>query len=194
MVIYFVASNADGNETKICSDRLKAVAGRLDHEVNETLVGQPKSACQHGDCRCAPCWRETHNSRVEALSRADIIIVEASTTSFSVGFFVAMAIQQKKPTLILMRDVRKAVGVLAGMNCDLMCLQEYNDDTLDDILEKFIAANVIESKDLRFNFFIDRKIYNYLRWSAQKTGKTKAEILRELVSKEIEKNGEATRF
>ena len=40
---------------------------------------------------------------------------------------------------------------------------------------------------MRFNFFIDRKIYNYLRWASFKTGKTKAEILRDLVENEIEK-------
>ena len=39
---------------------------------------------------------------------------------------------------------------------------------------------------MRFNFFIDRPIYNYLRWAALKTNKTKAEILRELVQREIE--------
>jgi len=55
------------------------------------------------------------------------------------------------------------------------------------MLEKFMVDNDIQSKDMRFNFFIDRKIYNYLRWAAFKTGKTKAEILRDLVETEIEK-------
>ena len=55
------------------------------------------------------------------------------------------------------------------------------------MVEKFLNENDIQSKDMRFNFFIDRKIYNYLRWAAFKTGKTKAEILRDLVQNEIEK-------
>jgi predicted DNA-binding protein len=49
----------------------------------------------------------------------------------------------------------------------------------------FLEDNNISTKDMRFNFFIDRPIYNYLRWAALRTGKTKAEILRELVQREI---------
>ena len=65
--------------------------------------------------------------------------------------------------------------------------EEYTDTTVERILKQFLAENDISTKDMRFNFFIDRPIYNYLRWAALKTGKTKAEILRELVQHEIEK-------
>jgi predicted DNA-binding protein len=54
-------------------------------------------------------------------------------------------------------------------------------------VSQFLEQNHIENKDLRFNFFIDRQIYNYLRWASFKTGKTKAEILRELVLHDIER-------
>jgi len=40
---------------------------------------------------------------------------------------------------------------------------------------------------MRFNFFINSEIYNYLKYEAYVTGKNKSEILRELVLKEIRK-------
>lgn len=63
----------------------------------------------------------------------------------------------------------------------------YTLDDVPDIVADFINENNIDNKDLRFNFFIDRQIYNYLRWAAYQTGRNKSEILRELVLREIEK-------
>ena len=62
-----------------------------------------------------------------------------------------------------------------------MRYREYNNDNLEDIIRQFLTDNDVKAKDLRFNFFLDRQIYNYLRWASLKTGKAKAKILRELV-------------
>jgi hypothetical protein len=76
---------------------------------------------------------------------------------------------------------------VSGVPSSNATFKTYNDKNVSGIIKKFLKENDIQAKDMRFNFFIDRPIYNYLRWAAYKTGKTKAEILRELVSKEIEK-------
>jgi hypothetical protein len=131
-------------------------------------------------------WSLLYKDSVEAINRADAVVAETSTPSFSVGYQVALAIQMKKPVLVLNREgVEKsffASGIEAGID-----YRKYTNDDVDATLTKFLKNNDITTKDMRFNFFIDRSIYNYLRWSALKTGKTKAEILRELVKHEIEK-------
>lgn len=58
------------------------------------------------------------------------------------------------------------------------------------IVKEFLEENVIDTKDLRFNFFLDRPTYNYLRWMSSKTGKTKAEIVRSLLQKEMNKGND----
>ncbi|MDN5275010.1 MAG: hypothetical protein JWP06_911 [Candidatus Saccharibacteria bacterium] len=129
-------------------------------------------------------WSLLYRESVEAINRADVIIAETSTASFSVGYQVALAVNMKKPTLVLNREgVEKsffASGIETGIEYN-----KYTPETVKEILVKFLRENDIATKDMRFNFFIDRPIYNYLRWSALKTGKTKAEILRELVQREI---------
>jgi hypothetical protein len=131
-------------------------------------------------------WSVLYKDSVEAISRADAVVAETSTPSFSVGYQVALAVSMKKPVLVLNREgVEKsffASGVEVGIT-----YKKYTNDNVDQMLTKFLSDNNISTKDMRFNFFIDRSIYNYLRWSALKTGKTKAEILRELVKTEIEK-------
>jgi hypothetical protein len=129
-------------------------------------------------------WALMYKDSAEAISRADVIVAETSIPSFSVGYQVASAVSMKKPVLVLNREgVEKsffASGIEVGIE-----YSKYTPETLQEILEKFLGENDIATKDMRFNFFIDRPIYNYLRWSALKTGKTKAEILRELVQREI---------
>jgi hypothetical protein len=131
-------------------------------------------------------WSVLYQDSVEAISRADAVIAETSTPSFSVGYQVALAVSMKKPILVLNREgVEKsffASGIEAGID-----YKKYTPEDVEAKVSQFLKDNDISVKDMRFNFFIDRTIYNYLRWSALKTGKTKAEILRELVKNEIEK-------
>lgn len=131
-------------------------------------------------------WSLLYKDSVEAINRADVVIAETSTPSFSVGYQVALAVGMKKPILVLNREgVEKsffASGIETGIE-----YRKYTEESVAEILVTFLKNNDIAIKDMRFNFFIDRPIYNYLRWAAQKTGKTKAEILRELVQQEIDK-------
>lgn len=131
-------------------------------------------------------WKTIDTDDAAAISRADVIIVEATRKSFFVGYRMALAVQQKKPTLVLYRDNSFPGASDLSSSANLIYAVEYDENNLEKVLQKFIDENTINTKDMRFNFFIDRAIYNYLRWAAFKTGKTKAEVLRELVQREIE--------
>ncbi|HET7302587.1 MAG TPA: hypothetical protein VFI74_04625 [Candidatus Saccharimonadales bacterium] len=133
-------------------------------------------------------WESIYAFQMESIAKADIVIADATVRSFAVGFQVAMALQQKKPTLVLQREESSNGAYYPSSAKDnLLKHRTYNSKNLEEIIDEFVKENTIDNKDLRFNFFIDRKIYNYLRWAAFKTGKTKAEILRDLVKNEIEK-------
>lgn len=133
-------------------------------------------------------WMKVYKQNLEDIAKSDVVIAEATGNSFAVGYQVACAIQQKKPVLILKDANANAKAYSEGVVDDWVQHKKYNNlDELKSCVEEFLKENDIQSKDMRFNFFIDRPIYNYLRWSALKTGKTKAEILRELVEREIDR-------
>lgn len=131
-------------------------------------------------------WTLIYQESLEAIHRADVVIADSTIPSFSVGFQVATALQMKKPVLILNKDGVKNSPFPSGIAVGVS-YKSFTEDTLKPVVKDFLHENDIQLKDMRFNFFIDRPIYNYLRWAAHKTGKTKAEILRELVLREIEK-------
>jgi hypothetical protein len=132
-------------------------------------------------------WTEVHREDLAALSRSDIVIIEATTYSFQNGFFASQAINNKKPTLIIARFDSKS-HPLFGIKDKLLTTKSYsNKEELRKIVDKFLKANTIATKDLRFNFFIDRQIYSYLREVSYESGKNKSEIIRELIESEIDK-------
>lgn len=135
-------------------------------------------------------WHSVFRESMEAITRSDVVIAEADTPSLGIGYQIAVAIQLKKPILILRNEKLHDDFFLAGIESNFAAYRKYNKENVEEIVIDFLAENTIENKDLRFNFFIDRQIYNYLRWASTKRGKTKAEILRELVLREIKKEDE----
>lgn len=132
-------------------------------------------------------WATIVKENLATIAQADVIIAEASHDSFAVGYLIASAVHLKKPILLLRRTDADNDAFVTGVEDGWILHKKYDEQNVKETIVKFLEENDIKSKDMRFNFFIDRKIYNYLRWAAFKTGKTKAEILRDLVQNEIDK-------
>lgn len=132
-------------------------------------------------------WQSAMGDDLEAISRSDIVIIEISDYNFSQGFQTAIALNQKKPLLLISRTPVKKHSI-SGLKSKLLTTAEYKTEKdLDEIVKQFIKDNTIATKDLRFNMFIDRPIYNYLRSVSYESGKNKSEIIRELIEREIRK-------
>lgn len=142
---------------------------------------------KNGGRGAAVDWEEQYKENIEAISRADIVVAEATAYGFTEGFYVSQALNQKKPVLIVSHKDIKTLPI-SGAGHKLLQVQHYdNAEELQKLVAKFIKINTIATKDLRFNFFIDRQIYNYLREASYETGKNKSEIIRELLEEEIDK-------
>ncbi len=134
-------------------------------------------------------WKKINKAQINALGKADVVIVEASARSFSSGYQACLAIQSQKPTLLLTRGGPLGGTFRSSLSSDFVRNVEYtNEDELNEAVTHFLQENSIGPKDLRFNFFIDRKIHTYLRWVSYKTGKPQSEIIRELLNREIDRD------
>ncbi|HJP96396.1 MAG TPA: hypothetical protein VJ843_03415 [Candidatus Saccharimonadales bacterium] len=155
------------------------------------FIATIKHVTEQNDCVLAydqPKGNASLEAEIAAMSHADIVVVEASEYGLDQGMQVAIALQQKKPTLVVSQASLEHTA-LARYRNRLLVLETYaNQDELAKLLTRFIHTNTISTKDLRFNMFIDRPIYNYLRTQAYETGKNKSEIIRDLINQEINKN------
>ncbi|HEX3568845.1 MAG TPA: nucleoside 2-deoxyribosyltransferase [Candidatus Saccharimonadales bacterium] len=131
-------------------------------------------------------WSDVCRANIEAIPQCDLVVAEISTKSFGVGYDVGLAVSQKKPTLLLRREGITKEAFLGGLDHPYVQKQEYTAETVDRIVGDFLARYDDQTKDIRFNLFIDSKINGYLQRTSSGSGKTKAEIVRELLLREME--------
>lgn len=187
MIVHFIASKGEILKRYEDYERIRSTVLALGHTLAYDWIDEERKFWQSGKKHTQAEWEEIVNKNMAALARADVVIAEASAMTFSSGYLIANAINQKKPVLVLTRDNQLEGTFSSGVVSDFVRLVNYSESDVRDYIADFIDENNIDNKDLRFNFFIDRQIYNYLRWAAYKTGKNKSEILRDLVLREIEK-------
>lgn len=133
-------------------------------------------------------WASSCRANIEVIPSCDVVIAEISTKSFGVGYQIGLAASQKKPILLLRREGISKEAFLGGLDNTYVTKMEYNLNNIDDIVGNFLEKDEEDLKDIRFNMLIDRKLNSYLKQSAVETGKTKAEIIRELLAKELRKS------
>lgn len=121
------------------------------------------------------------------LRSSEVVIAEVSgASSFGVGYEVSRAIQERKPILMLVSKNEASNSYAFGVQNELVSLKIYDsDEALRKYIEDFLKENTVKNKDLRFNFVIDRQIYNHLRLRSFSTGRTKAEIVRDLLIEDM---------
>lgn len=183
MKVHFIASREslenDVDTLRSIMDHVKKAGHSLASDWIDIALERIKSESSDAD------WKKIYQTNLENIAEADVVVAEVNHENFGVGYQVAVAVQQKKPVLLLRRASAGKDAFVTGVEDGWVKYEEYTEQSLERSIGDFLAENDITTKDMRFNFFIDRPIYNYLRWSALKTGKTKAEILRELVMHEI---------
>lgn len=127
-------------------------------------------------------WRKISEQTLDAVVQSDIVIIDASSPSFSLGYQAAVALNHKKPLLVLFQQGTENRELIYDSSYSLMETKVYKDHKdICNIVKTFIEMHDIDSKDMRFNMFLDRESYTYLNWEASKTGKTKAQIIREII-------------
>lgn len=134
-------------------------------------------------------WSDYVKQNIDAIKRADVVIIDATHQSFSHGYQLMAALSNKKPTLVITRDELVTKEYLGGLADTLLSLEVYKTkDELTKIIKSFLTRNTVYTKDLRFNMFLTRDIVKYLEEHAQETGRSRSEIIRALIKKQVEEH------
>jgi hypothetical protein len=135
-------------------------------------------------------WVSIVSESIDAIKRSDLIIAEISFSDFNQGVQTYIAAQYKKPTLIVTRSQIED-RFISGISNKYLTVKRYATiEELESIVNAFIKQHAVPSKALRFNLFLDRRIYKYLRDKSYETGKNKSEIVRALLEKEVRRRNE----
>jgi len=130
--------------------------------------------------------KENYEQTMKCVNKADLIIVEVSGHSMSIGYLLSKALEMNKPIIALYTSEHRPVFI-KGISNPKLILAEYEKDNF----EKVVAEAIKKAKgliDMRFNFFVSPKILNYLDWVGQKRMIPKSVFLRNLIEREMKKD------
>jgi len=188
MIVHIISSH-DNIEQNIGS--LRTIVRLVKSQGHALAFDWVEPAYKHTSGKQRPDsidWNAVYNENMAAISRADVVIAEATRRSFGAGYQIAASVRLKKPTLVLRQDGIENDVMEVGTDKEYVKFVSYHtSQALRDTVASFLQENDIPTKDLRFNFSINRRIYNYLRSASAETGETKAEIIRRLIEREIDK-------
>jgi len=188
MIVHFIGSKSEIKEELPYYRAILAKVRELGHEIARDWIEEVHSLAQHGRLKKeTESWNQIDKENTDAIASSDVIIVEVTAKSFFAGYQVAQAVLQKRPVLILTRD--DSALAISGLSTPTGFVKSvvYDLDSLESILSDFLKEHTIKTRDLRFNFYLDRTTYAYLHWMAAKTGKTKAQVIRSMLEREMSK-------
>lgn len=134
-------------------------------------------------------WTPYVQHNLDAIKKADVVIIDASHYAFSHGFQTAAALEHNKPTLVVSRE-RLNHKFITGFTSHLLSYAQYTSrEDLTKSVRSFLKKNVVHTKDLRFNMFLTREIVQYLDGRSHESGVNRSEIIRDLIRKASERQG-----
>ncbi len=127
-----------------------------------------------------------HTKMERRILDSDFVVVEATFPSMSVGYEVSLALNRRKPVLILYSQ-GEAPALFAYHESELLTSEKYSPDTISDILDDFI--NYVKGlQETRFTFFITRTQAHYLDTVSAKQKIPKSVYLRNLIDRDMKRN------
>ncbi len=118
----------------------------------------------------------------DAMARSEVVILEVSENTFSIGYQAAMALSFKKPVLLLAKNQPLSNTIIVGEDNPFLEIKEYADaKQLRSIIALFIERFALNTQEKRFNMMLDPETNVFLELESYRTGKTKARIIRELL-------------
>jgi hypothetical protein len=140
-------------------------------------------------------YNASHNYRVEhykrtmnCIQKADLVIVELSEHSMSMGYIVNRALEINKPVIALYKKGFEPY-FFSGIENQKLQILEYEENNMLDVISEGIEKTK-SLIDVRFNFFVSPKIISYLDWVAQKRMVPRSVFIRNLIEREMKKDKE----
>ncbi len=126
-----------------------------------------------------------HERLEQWIQACDFMVVESSFPSISVGYEISLALQYRKPVLLLY-SIGDPPSLFAHHEDVKIVCEKYTLDTLQSIISDFLRF-VQGEADTRFTFFISSKQAAYLAKQSKKLRMPKSVFLRSLIDADMDK-------
>jgi hypothetical protein len=130
---------------------------------------------------------------VEALREAELVVIEDTVSNFSTGHQITLALQMRKPTLVLWQGKKHrhfTQMFIHGIESDLLQVAEYNSQDLANIMQAFINTYEDKPEKNRFHLVLSGLERQYLDWAQFIKHDSRTKVIRHALKQTIESDKE----
>lgn len=186
MNVYFSCSTKGISQYKSSFREIRDTIKKLGHKLTRDWIDYSinKAEAKTEDLPGA----KVYPAVVSAILAADVLVIEASVPSLSLGHQLSLALDKRKKVLVLsqlpQRELEKTF--IGGITSPLLTLRSYQrNEDLKNILENYFR-DVEEGPKFRFNLVIGSDLQSYIEWASFYYKRSKTEIIKQAV---LEKKG-----
>ena len=151
------------------------------HVLTRDWLAEAEVRLQSGQTDLADV-KEIYKACVQAIREAELVIIDDTVSNFSTGHQITLALQLRKPTLVLWEGGKSHQFkrmFIHGIESDILELATYTRDTLKNSIETFISKYEASSERNRFHLVLNGMERNYLDWAQYIKGKSRTKVIRE---------------
>src|SRR3990172_5393932 len=133
----------------------------------------------------------------QAMNDADLLIVEDTVSNFSTGYEITFALQRNKPVLVLWLKNKHHMfdrTLLHGIDSEYLQISQYDIGNYKQLIRQFIKSYSKAREKHRFNLVLNDTERKYLDWAGYSQHKSRTELIRNALSKEITKNKQYSQY
>lgn len=185
MKIYFTASTSESAKKIEKYRSIIQFLTDLGH-VNTNYVHFPKDSPEY--LKAEEILRETnvYDYQTSIINKSDVLLADITNPSITVGYQIDYAINRKIPIIAIYKKNKnfRLPVVLTHTHFGLLDIQKYEDsDDLKAILKSSIEN--IKAGTIKFNFYINLQLHNYLTRRSEAENRSKSDVIREILESEI---------
>lgn len=141
--------------------------------------------------------KQIYKACIEALREADVVIVEDTVSNFSTGHQITLALQYKRPTLVLWKEEKPKTykaSFIQGIESDILQVNEYTEATLFEHINSFLKKYSGNQEKNRFHLVLSSAERQYLDWLQYNEHKSRTTAIREALRITIDNNEKYQRY
>lgn len=192
MKVYFTASTAEYEKYK---DTYKFIKNHLisnGHTLTRDWIPHVERKITQNDIQLDDI-KEIYEVCVDSIKLSDLVIIDDTVSNFSTGHQITLALQYKKPTLVLWQGEKHKVFqkmFIHGIKSPLLQVSMYDEKTLESVLGGFISKFESINTQNRFHLVLNGAERQYLDWVQMKKNKSRTLAIREALQDAINNDSE----
>lgn len=188
MKVHFTCSTIEFEERFEIYKAIREIIKKLGHKITRDWIYEELSLRKKGIKGYSV---DVYEKTIQAILDADVVIIEGSIPSFHIGHQITIALQKNKPVLLLTQKLEEGKWPFITTfhkehnKRNLLHVKKYTKRSLKTIIKRFLKEYK-RGPLVRFNLFLDNTIDNYLDWASFTSKKSKSEIIRDLIKRNID--------